>query len=107
MQAQEPADKAARSSEDGKVLRNGILRPFALFQSEQSIKKALMRCKMSILRFSFLLFSSFFWRQDELYSSSACQLTLLYFTHPQLRHARLKERHEQVAPELLRQQVGY
>ena len=50
MQAQEPADKAARSSEGGKVLRNGILRPFALFQSEQSIKKALMRCKMSILR---------------------------------------------------------
>jgi hypothetical protein len=106
MQAQEPADKAARSSEDGKVLRNGILRPFALFQSEQSIKKALMRCKMSILRFSFLLFFLFL-RQDELYSSSACQLTLLYFTHPQLRHARLKERHEQVAPELLRQQVGY
>jgi hypothetical protein len=106
MQAQEPADKAARSSEDGKVLRNGILRPFVLFQSEQSIKKALMRCKMSILRFSFLLFFLFL-RQDELYSSSACQLTLLYFTHPQLRHARLKERHEQVAPELLRQQVGY
>jgi hypothetical protein len=104
MQAQEPADKAARSTEDGKVLRNGILRPFVLFQSEQSIKKALMRCKMSILRF--FSFSSFL-HQDELYSSSACQLTLLYFTHPQLCHARLKERHEQVAPELLRQQVGY
>ena len=59
MQAQEPADKAARSSEDGKVLRNGILRPFALFQSEQSIKKALMRCKMSILRFFLLFFFLF------------------------------------------------
>ena len=75
MQAQEPADKAARSSEDGKVLRNGILRPFALFQSEQSIKKALMRCKMSILR----SFPPFFSPAKMSFVHSQ-HVSLLYFT---------------------------